>query len=73
MGTDMRNSIPGRSKDIFSLIHVIQTGPGSHPSSYPTKLTALSPRGGGSGHEADLSLPSTAEINNGSGVQGVER
>jgi hypothetical protein len=48
-GLQYRGLFPGRGQNCFCL-HSVQTGPGSHPVSYPVA--------------ADLSSPSTAEIKN---------
>jgi hypothetical protein len=54
---------PGRAKD-FSFIHSVQTGSGTHPSSYPMVLGALSPGVKRPRSEADYPTPSNAEVKN---------
>jgi hypothetical protein len=46
----------------FSLLYVVQTGPGAHPASYPMGIGALSLGVKRSGREADHSLPTGAEV-----------
>jgi hypothetical protein len=46
----------------FSLLHVVQTGSGDHPSSYPMGTGALSPRVKQPWREADDSPPTSAEV-----------
>jgi hypothetical protein len=60
---DGRISIPGRGK-IFSLLYSVQTGSG--PTQPPIQWAPedLSPGVKRPGHEADYSLPSSAEIKN---------
>jgi hypothetical protein len=53
--------IPAGARD-FSLHHRVQTGSGAHPASYPMVTRALSLAVKQPGREADLSLPSTAEV-----------
>jgi hypothetical protein len=44
------------------LIHVVQTGPGVHPTSYQLGTGALSPGVKRKGREADRSPPASAEV-----------
>jgi hypothetical protein len=46
----------------FSLLHVVQTGPGAHPTSYQKVPGALSPGVKRSGREAHHSPPTSAEV-----------
>jgi hypothetical protein len=47
----------------FSLLHVVQTGSGVHPASYPMGTAgALSPEVKRPGREADHSPPTNAEV-----------
>jgi hypothetical protein len=46
----------------ISLLHVVQTGSGVHPTSYLMGTVALSPGVKRPGHEADDSSPTSAEI-----------
>jgi hypothetical protein len=55
-----RGSIPGRGKH-FSFMHNIQIGSGAQPGSYKNGYQGVFPQG----HEADHSLPLTAEVKNG--------
>jgi hypothetical protein len=48
----------------FSLLYVVQTGSGIHPTSYPMVPGALSPGVKRPGCEADLSPPNSAEVKN---------
>jgi hypothetical protein len=45
----------------FSL-HVVETGSGAHPASYPMGTGALSPVVKWPGHEADHSPPTSTEV-----------
>jgi len=53
---------PRRGSDIFSLRHPVQTSSGAHPASYPQVLGTLSLGVKWPGHEANHSLPSSAEV-----------
>jgi hypothetical protein len=46
----------------FLLLHVVQTGSGVHPTSYPIGTGALSPRVKRLGREADHSTPAIVEV-----------
>jgi hypothetical protein len=46
----------------FSLLHVVQTVSGVHPTSYPKDTEALSPGVKSRGSEADHSSPTNAEV-----------
>jgi hypothetical protein len=48
----------------FSLLHVVQTGSGADPASYPMGTGALSPGVRRPGREADHSSLSNAEVKN---------
>jgi hypothetical protein len=48
-GLDDRGSIPGRDK----ILHIVQTGSGARPASYPVGTRALSPGAKHQGREAD--------------------
>jgi hypothetical protein len=58
---------PARIRD-FPLFHSIQTGSGANTASYPVGIGALSPGVKRSGHEADNSPPSSAEVKNGGAI-----
>jgi len=51
-------------KGYFSLHHHVQTGPGTHPASYPVSTRGSFPGVKLLGHEADHSPPSSAEVKN---------
>jgi hypothetical protein len=46
----------------FSLLHVVQTGSGVHPTSYPMGTGSSFPRDKVAGGEADHSPPASAEV-----------
>jgi hypothetical protein len=46
----------------FSLLQIIQTGSGVHPTSYPMDTGALSPGVKRPGREADQSPPASVEV-----------
>jgi hypothetical protein len=46
----------------FSLLRVVQTGSGVHPTSYPMGNGEFSPGVKRQGHEADQFLPTRAEV-----------
>jgi hypothetical protein len=46
----------------FALLHVVQTGCGAHPTSYPMGTGTLSPGVKRQGREADYSPPVSAEV-----------
>jgi hypothetical protein len=46
----------------FSLLHVVQTGSGAHPASYPMGTGNSSPGVKRPGREADHSPPNSAEV-----------
>jgi hypothetical protein len=46
----------------FSLLRVVETGSGVHPTSYPVGTGALSPGVKRQGREADHSTPAIAEV-----------
>jgi hypothetical protein len=46
----------------FSLLHVVETDSGAHPSSYPVGTWALYPEVKGQGREAGHSSPTSAEV-----------
>jgi hypothetical protein len=46
----------------FSLLHVVQTGSGVHPTSYPMGTTAVFPEVKRRGREADHSPPVSVEV-----------
>jgi hypothetical protein len=48
----------------LSLLHVVQTGSGVHPTSYPMGMGALFPGVKRPGREADRSPPASAEVKN---------
>jgi hypothetical protein len=48
----------------FSLLHSFQTGSGAYPASYPVDTRALFLGVKQKGHEADHSLPSSADVRN---------
>jgi hypothetical protein len=52
---------PGRVKK-FSLLHIVQTRSGVHPTSYKMRTGALSRGVKWQGREADHSLPTSAEV-----------
>jgi hypothetical protein len=54
---------PAEIRD-FSLFHIIQTGSGAHPPSYPMGTRGLFPRVKQPRHEADHSSPSSAKVKN---------
>jgi hypothetical protein len=47
---------------IQNFLHVVQTGSGVHPTSYPTGTEALFPGVKRPGREADHSPPASAEV-----------
>jgi hypothetical protein len=49
----------------FSVVHVVKTGSGAHPTSYPMGTTNLSPGVKRPERENKLSSPSNAEVKNG--------
>jgi hypothetical protein len=51
-----------------SLFHGIQTSSGAHPASYPMGTGGSFPGVKWQGHEADHSLPSSAEVKNGGAI-----
>jgi hypothetical protein len=62
-GLDNWGSIPGRDR-CFSHLHLVQTGSGAHPGSYPMGTGGNSPRVKMLGREADHSPLSSAEFKN---------
>jgi hypothetical protein len=54
---------PGRGED-FSPLHVVQTGPGAYPVSYPMGTGSLFSGVKQPGSEVDHSPPTTAEAKN---------
>jgi len=61
-GLDDRDSILGRGRD-FSFRHRVQTDSGAHPDSCPVDTGNSSPEGQRPRREADISPPSSAEVN----------
>lgn len=57
-------SLPGRTKE-FSLLHSNQTGPGAHTATYPNETGDTAPGLQRSLCEADDSLASSVEVENG--------
>jgi hypothetical protein len=55
------SSIPGRVNK-FSLLHIVQTGPGVHPTSYKMGTRGSFPGVKRQGREADQSSPTSAEV-----------
>jgi hypothetical protein len=60
-----RSSRPGRVKNY---LHVVQTGSGAHPASYPVGTGGASPGVKRPGSEADHSPPSSAGVKNGGAI-----
>jgi hypothetical protein len=56
-----RSSSPGRGKNC-SILHVVETGTGAHPASYPMGAGTLSPGVKRPGRESDHSPPTTTEL-----------
>jgi hypothetical protein len=54
--------VPLRAR--FSLLHVVQTGSGAHPASYPMGTGGDFPWGKWPGREADHSPPTSIEVKN---------
>jgi hypothetical protein len=63
-GLDDLVSISIRASDGFSLRHRVQTGSGTHPTSYPMGIERFSPRVKWPGSEVVHSPPSIAEVKN---------
>jgi hypothetical protein len=57
------SSSPGRVK-IFSLLYIVQTGSGVHPTSYKMGTGGSFPEVKRQGREADHSPPTSAEVKN---------
>jgi hypothetical protein len=55
----IQGSSPGRVKNF---LHVVQTGSGVHPTSYPMAIAVLSLGVKRPGHEADHSPPASTEV-----------
>jgi hypothetical protein len=58
-----RPGFDSQKRQVFSLLHSVQTGSGAHPASYPmcTGVKRL-------GREADHLNPSSAEVKNGGAI-----
>jgi hypothetical protein len=60
-----RGSVPsGGNEGILSVRHLVHSGSGSHPASYPMGTGGFFSGGKAAGSEADRSLPSSAEDKN---------
>jgi hypothetical protein len=51
-----------RMNNEFSLLHVVQTGSGVHPASYPMGIGSFSSKVKRPGREADHSPPATTKV-----------
>jgi hypothetical protein len=51
-----------RWRQVFSLLHIVQTGSGAHPAYYRMGTKALSPGVKRPGREADHSSPTSTEV-----------
>jgi hypothetical protein len=60
--TTERSEFESRYVQEFSLLHVVQTGSGVHPTSYPMGTAGSFPEGKRPGLEADHSLPTSAGV-----------
>jgi hypothetical protein len=60
-----------RQKQSFSVIHIIQTGPGAHPASYPLGTGDSFPWVKRTERETDHPPPYSAEVNNGGTISAL--
>jgi hypothetical protein len=60
--TTEKSELESRYGQEFSILHVVQTDSGGHPTSYPLGTGALSPGVKRLGREADHSAPTSAKV-----------